>query len=127
MKPMKNRWVSCVGWLGLAALSACAQGSPSKPPGANDFDSQPTVQAPVCGNGKFDANLEQCDCQSKTATTQCVALELTCPMVIPGSTGMLLCNAQPLCTLDTKGCVGGTAPPRSGAGPGTGGGGTGRF
>jgi hypothetical protein len=132
MKPSltMKRWVACVGWFALVSIGACAQGSPAKP--VNDFEAMPTMHEPACGNGKFDIGMEQCDCPNKMTTTQCTPIDLTCAMVQPGSTGVLFCNAQPRCTLDTSKCVGGTAPPPGASGaPGlpraaTGGGGTGR-
>jgi hypothetical protein len=124
MKPTMKRWVTCVGLFALG-IGACAQGSPSKP--VSDVEATVTMVAPVCGNGKFDKGLEQCDCPNKATTGQCVPIELTCEMVKPGSTGMLACNAMPNCTLDMSKCIGGMALPGAGfPAAATGGGGTGR-
>lgn len=126
MKPMMKRWATCVGWFALVGMSACAQGSPSKP--VAEIEMAPTMVEPPCGNGKYDVGMEQCDCPNKATTGQCIPIDLTCAMVKPGSQGMLFCNAKPNCTLDISKCIGGVGGPPGAGLPGaaTGGGGTGR-
>lgn len=79
----------------------------------------------LCGNGKLDQG-EQCDCTSTSASGQCKVDGATCAMFKgPMSTGTVLCNAKPLCTLNLDMCSGGPVGATGGTGamittPGTG-------
>jgi hypothetical protein len=105
-------WAVC----GAVTLAACAEGSPSAP--VQHIDPPPPMVAPLCGNGRVDPPMEQCECPNKMTTTQCPIDGMSCKDVGMG-TGTLLCNAAPLCTFNFTMCTGKAAGGTGSGGTGT--------
>lgn len=105
-------WAVC----GAVGLVACAEGSPADPP--NHIDPPAAKVEPLCGNGRLDPPMEQCECPNKMTTGQCPVEGMTCKDVGMG-TGTLLCNAAPNCTFNFSMCS-----VKGAGGTGTGGTGT---
>ena len=100
-------WAMC----GAVGLAACAEGSPAEPP--NPIPAPAPMMEPLCGNGRIDPPMEQCECPNKMTTGLCPVELKTCADLGMGS-GALLCNSAPLCTFNYSMC----SKPTGGTGSG---------
>lgn len=114
MKPIAKRLAAWSGLIFLTGTLACAQGSPAEPP--TKIEVPPPPVEVLCGNGKLDPG-EQCDCANPMASGQCKVDGAMCSTFKgPMSTGTVLCNAKPLCTLNLDSCSGGPVGAMGGTG-----------
>jgi hypothetical protein len=114
MSPLVKRLAAWSGLMFLTGTLACAQGAPADPLTKIEIPTAPPEI--LCGNGKMDPG-EQCDCTNMSASGQCKVDGVTCAMFKgPMSTGTVLCNAKPLCTLNLDMCSGGPTGAMGGTG-----------